>query len=246
MPIQDTDIVWYASANMPEDDASPSGGAVASDTRLFFTQLTANAVVAAQSDGTDTRTLNVTGRVPAGSISTDEIALNGTTEVLGAVTYERLLKLLAASTSESRTVQVKQGSGGTVIATIPPNENGFRITFYDSASSPTSAKTFYEKGFVKNNHDYLTLTNAKMQLSADPSGKIKIGLATSKNDTASVANRLTAPSGITFVDDGVDQDIPGGTLEAGSSIGVWIEMSLNANEQPLKSSYTIQVTGTSV
>lgn len=246
MSIANTDLVYYASANMPEDDTTTSGGAINTAVRLVFTQLTANALVAAVSNGADTRTLNVNGRVPAGSISSEAIVLTGATEKVGTVTFERLLRVLLSATAADRTVTVRQGAGGATIATIPPNETGFRITFYKAASHPTSARTIYEKGFFRNNHATLTLNDAVVQLFADPSGKIMMGLAPSKNDSGSVANRLTAPSGVTFVDDGVNQNVPGGLLAASEHIGIWIEASLLAGDSAAKSSYTVQISGMTV
>ncbi len=245
MSVQSADLKLFCSANMPENDTATSGGGIDAQMKPEFTQLTANSVIALVSDGTDTRTVTITGRLPNGVIDSEALQLNGATEVVGTKTFERLLKVVASATDAARTVSVKQGSGGTVLGTIDPGMLGFRIVFYNSASED-AAVSRYEKVFWKNTHASLALLEAVHRLSADPSGKIMVGLATAKDDTGSVANRKTAPSGITFVDDNVDQDVPQGYLGAGEAIGVWIKQTLAANDPAQKSSFTLRLAGKSI
>lgn len=245
MPITSSDLVLYNSANMPTDDTSTSGGAVDTLRRPVFTQLTANSQIALVSSGADTRVATITGRLPNGNLVTENVTLNGTTEVLSANTYERLLRLDLSATHASNTVTVRQGSGGPTIATIPPGERGITAMFINSQSESTAVDR-YEKVFFRNNHATLNLQSAKVTLTADPASKIFIGLATAKNDTGSVPNRRTAPSGITFVDDNVEVAVPGDVLEAGSAIGVWVRQSLAANDAALKSTFTLRISGTTV
>lgn len=113
-----------------------------------------------------------------------------------------------------------------------------------SAASPVSR---YEKMFFKNKNASLTLQSASVQLLADPSGVLQSGIAASTNDSLSVANRLAVPGGISFVGVGVSQNVPGGgTLPAGSYIGVWILQALAANNAAIRASFTEQLTGTTV
>ncbi len=245
MPIANTDLIEHAAASMPEDDVSTSGGAIDTAARPDLTHLTANAVIAAISDGADVRTLTITGRLASGAIDTEAIVLTGAVEVVGAKTFERILKAVLSATDGARTVTVKQGAAGATRATIGPNETTRRLLFYDSASE-AGATTRYEKTFLKNNHGTLTLNAAAVQLTADPAAKIKIGVAAAKGDTVSVANRKTAPGGITFVDDGVSQNVPTGVLAAGEAIGVWKELALGASDAPNKTTYTTQLSGTTV
>lgn len=246
MSITASDLILYCSLNMPEDDSSTSGGDIDTTIRPEFTQLTANAVAALVSDGADTRNVTVYGRLPTGARDSEVITLNGTQEVVGSKTFERMLKVVAASTDANRTVTVKQGSGGSTIGTIPPNEKGFHIVFLNSASE-SGAVDRVEKLCWKNvNATPLTLTDAQLMLSADPSGKITVGVEASKNATASVANRKTMPGGIAFVDDNVAQDVPGTTLEGSSFIGYWVKQSLAANNAALKSTFTTQLSGKSI
>jgi hypothetical protein len=241
--IDSTDLVAYSAASVPEDDVSTSGGARSTTSRPALTQLSANAVPAAVSDGADTRTITFTGRLPSGVIDTEALVLDGANEVVGAKTFERYLKVELSGTDAARTVTVRQGAGGATIATIAPDETKRHI-FFQRSVSDASPSVRYEKLFWRNQHGTLSLTNAKVTLTADPASKIEIGLAAAKDDSGSVADRLTAPGGVTFVDDGVEQDVPSGALAAGEAIGVWIEQSLGANEAPQKSSFTTRLAGT--
>lgn len=246
MSITTADLNAYGSANRPKDDTTTSGGAIDDQRRPVFTPLTANSVLAVNSDyTTDTRTVNIEGRDSTGAIQTEGVALTGTTPVAGSQVWERIQDVFAASADAAPTVTVRQGIAGALIGTIPPNEFGFFRMFQRSASEASQTQR-YEKLFWRNDHPTLTLNDAKVTLTADPSAKIEIGLATAKDDSGSVANRESAPGGVSFVDDGVAQNVPTTILAAGEAIGVWVRMTLAANDSPVKSTFTTQLSGTSV
>jgi hypothetical protein len=262
-PISTSDLLVFVSANPPESDATTSGGGIdasgassAPGIRPTFTQLAANDTITIESDGVDSRLVDITVRKIDGSITTTTgTALTDTTPVTvtftGGNTIERVLKCTAQTTSATRIVTVKRG-GGSTIATIPVNEKGFRLMFYDSSSEST-AITRWEKIFWRNNHATLALNNFQVQISADmsPTGKLRQGLATTLNDTQSITDRSpganpgTPPAGITFVSVGVDQTVAPGTLGATAAIGCWIELALLSNDSPIRSSFTTRLTGTS-
>lgn len=242
MPIVDTDLLVFSPANVPEDDATTSGGARSTTSRPTLTQLSAASVVAVISDGADVRDITVTGRLPNGTVDTEVITLTGAVEAVGAKTFERLLNVVASGTDAARTVEVREGAGGTVRATITPNETTRHIMFQQSASDAVPVAR-YEKQFWLNNHATIALTSSALMLTADPSAKIEMGVATAIDDAGSVADRLTAPGGVTFVDDNVSQSVPGGVLDAGEAIGVWIEQSLAADDTPYKSTFTTRLSG---
>lgn len=244
MPITAAELIKYGAASRPEDDVSTSGGAIDADDRPVFTQMTANALIAVVSDGADTRTVTVFGRLASGARDSEALVLNGAVEVVGAKTFERLLRVAVGATSGTRTVTVKQGAGGATLGTIPINEIGFYAVFIDSASE-AGATVRYEKAFWKNTNATLTLNAAKVTLTADPEAKIKIALAASKNDSGSVGNRKTSP-GLSFSDDNVELSVPGTTLEAASAIGAWVEMTLAGDNPPVRSTFTTRLAGTSV
>ncbi|MGH2628627.1 MAG: hypothetical protein ACRDHY_18475 [Anaerolineales bacterium] len=245
MPIAAADLIPYLSANHPDDDTSTAGGGIDTAGRPVFTQWTANAVAAVVSDGADTRTVTVEGRSAAGAIVSEVLTLTGATEVVGATTFERVLKITLSATDASRTVTVKQGSGGATRATIGPNETK-RFAMFKRSASESAITIRFDKFFWKNTHASLTLNSAAGKLTADPDARIRMGLAASKGDTATITNRKTTPSGITFVDDNVSQTVPTGTLAAGETIGVWIEQNLPASDAAHKTTFTHELSGTTV
>lgn len=245
MPIAAADLIPYLSANHPDDDTSTAGGAISTLGRPVFTQLTANAVIAVVSDGADTRTVTVEGRSAAGAIVTEVITLTGATEAVGATTFERILKLTLSATDVARTVTVRQGAGGATRATIGPNEDK-RLAFFKRSASESGIVIRFDKFFWKNTHATLTLNSAAGKLTADPDARIRMGLAAAKGDTATITNRKTTPAGITFVDDNVSQSVPTGILAAGETIGVWIEQNLPASDAAHRTTFTHELSGTTV
>lgn len=245
MSIATTDLIAYGAASRPSDDSSASGGAIDLTTRPVFTQLTANSAIAVQStSASDTMNVTITGRDSTGNDVSETFAATGTVEKAGVQVFERIQSVTVAS-SAIGTITVKQGAGGATISTIPVGEKGFYALFINS-SSAASIMTRYEKLFWYNKNSTLTLTSAVVTLTADPSSKISIGLATAKSDSGSVTNRTNSPAGVTFVSVNVAQNVPGNTLEASTGIGVWIKQTLSANDAPLKSTFTTQLSGTSI
>lgn len=245
MSIVAADLIAHGSAGRPEDDSATSGGAIDLTHRPELVQFTAPAVIAAVSDGTDTRQFTVTGRDAAGAIVTDTPTLTSAVEVVGTQTFERILKIELASTDPSRTVTFKEGSGGATVATIGPNEQDRSGMFLQSASEASPTIRF-EKFYWKNTNATLTLNNAEVELTADPAAKIEVGLAPTKDDSASSTNRKTAPAGVSFVDDNIAQAVPTGALAAGEAIGTWMKQSLIADDAAQKTTFTTQVAGTTV
>lgn len=242
MPILPAELIAFLPASVPTNDTGTSGGAIDTTGRPAFTQWSANAVAAAISDGADVRNLTLTGRLITGVIDTEVLVLTGAVEVVGAKVWERLLSAVLSAGDAARTVSVRQGSGGTVRATLTPNETARRIMFYDSTSEAAEAVR-HEKEHLKNTHATLALTNAEVKLTADPSARIMIGVAAAKGDSVSVANRKAVPGGITFVDDNIAAAVPSGNLGAGESIGVWIKQALPGSDPAAKTTYTLALSG---
>lgn len=88
-----------------------------------MTAFGAGARVALISDGADTRVCNVWGIV-GGVATMEQVTLTGAVEVLSVATFTTVWRVDPASTSATRTVLVKQGTGGTVRGTIGPNKRG--------------------------------------------------------------------------------------------------------------------------
>jgi hypothetical protein len=245
MPIVAADLVVRSSANMPEDDTSTAGGAISTTRRPDLVQFSATAALIVQSDGADVRTGVAIYRNAAGEKLSQAFALNGATEVQVAAAAERVLRVTMDSTSGTRTVSVKQGAAGTVRGTIRPNESTVEILFPDSISE-SGVAIRYSKVFIENTHATIALTTAAIKLIADPTARIRMGIAAAKGDAVTIANRKTAPAGITFVDDNVSQAVPTGSLAAGEEIGVWLEQNLPANDPPNKSTATVEASGATI
>jgi len=245
MSILNTDLIVLGPASRPESDAVASGGAIDPDYRPTFVDIVAvdNIEVLSSSAGDTTQVLTVKGRNAAGAFISENINLNGTTQVVSTNLFERILSV-SLGTDCAGIVTVRRATGDTLIGTIPIGERGFYANFIKSVSAAAPVSR-YEKIFWKNAHATLTLNDAKVTLTADPSARIMIALAASKNDSGSVANRLATP-GLTFSDDSVELAVPADTLEAGSAIGTWIEQALQASDSPFKSTFSTRLNGTSV
>lgn len=246
MPIVASDLVAYASANMPTADTGTAGGAIDPLRRVVFTQLAANDTIQALSSaaGDTTQTITVVGRNAAGAIVTGgPTALTGTTPVtISGGTFERVLSV-EMSAAAAGTVTIRRTTGAVTIGTIPIGERGFMTVFQRTASDPAVQKDYYSKIFLKNNHATLSLLSAVVSQSADPANRITFALAAAVNDSGSVANRVTSP-GLTFND--TAKNVPGTDLAAGAAIGVWLNLTLPAADTPWRSTFDIQLAGQSV
>jgi hypothetical protein len=92
------------------DDADPDQG--------NMTAFGANAVVALQSSGSDTRSVTVTGITSASTPAQETLALDGTNEVTTATTWSKVYGVAVGDPDGARTVTVKQGAAGTTRGTI--------------------------------------------------------------------------------------------------------------------------------
>jgi len=250
MPVASTDLELQASAAMPIDDVGTTGG-VQDDLRVpVFVQLAANDTIEAISDNAgDTQNLTIRARDAAGNIVTETKAMNGTTFISFSTlgTVERILSAELVSNAVG-IVTVRRTTGAVLIADIQATKRGFMILFQDSASDPSSTKVRYEKMFWENTHGSLSLTNAKVTLTADPSAKLNFDLEDAVDDNNSAANRLTEPTGLVgaWIGTGTSIDVPGdGNLDSGEAIGTWLRQSLDAGDAPIKDTFDVKLEGQS-
>ena len=183
----------------------------------------------------------MTGRLGNGTIVTDAINLNGTNAVASTNQFERILKVLMSGVAHTGEITVRRQTGATEIRKIPNGKTGFRRLFYDS-SSESGITTRFEKFFFKNEHATLSLTNAKIKLSADPGASIRVSCAATHGDSVSEPNRETTPDAgdiVGFIDDPNEQNLPGdGDLDNLQTIGVWVEM--------INTTFTVELSGNSI
>ncbi|MEE8219045.1 MAG: hypothetical protein V3R43_00240, partial [bacterium] len=194
MAIAATDLKFYAAANMPEDDTGTVGGAIDALRQIIFTQLVANDDIEVVSDnaGDTTQEVEVFGRDAGGAYVSATATLNGTSAVIlsPATTFERVLRIEMSATAVGTVTIERNTTPFADVYVIPIGERGVFALFIKSASDPSATKTRYMKVFCKNTHASLTLTAAKIDLTADPDARIRFGLAGTKDDSTTATNRL--------------------------------------------------------
>ena len=124
-----------------------------------------------------------------------------------------------------------------------------------------SSRTFYAKGFVVNNSTTTAVTQAGVTISSTtpalPAGAtMEFGMGSGFADSQTIANRQTAPAGITFTTGGlpVSSGVPGagtGNLPPGAApntagaAAIWFALTLPAGSQPFNGFASVQTSGTS-
>jgi len=245
MAIVAADLIAYNAINQPTDDVATGGGGRDVDSRPTFTQLAANDDTEFQSTNAgDTGNVTTNGRSATGATAAETLTLTGVTTKTGTQVFERILDVRMVADAIG-TVTFRRQPAGATIYVIPIGERGASAFFKRSASA-AGIVIRYDKMFWRNNHATLSLTGAKTRLTADPDARIRVGVHTSVNDSATITNRVTAPGGITFVDDAVDQTVPGTDLAAVTDIGLWIEENLPASDPAHRTTFTTQLSGATV
>jgi len=92
----------------------------------------------------------------------------------------------------------------------------------------------YRKVFFKNTAA-TNLTDARIWMSADEHDYITLDLESAKGGVDTSTNRITAPDGYVFAEHNTEalaHDVPTGTLGAGEAIGIWLKLTIPANEPP--------------
>jgi hypothetical protein len=123
-----------------------------------------------------------------------------------------------------------------------------------------SNRTFYEEFFVNNNNLTTALSSPQVILEAlsasEPPGvALNMALATALNDTSTIANRQTAPTGVTAYTSGSPPqsiNVPNGSLPASAGAGsatsaqkVVFQLVANAGASAWQSAVTIRTAGSS-
>lgn len=118
-----------------------------------------------------------------------------------------------------------------------------------------STRTYYEKVFVVNNDTATDLTSAQIEVASESpalpgSAALDLALATSTNDTVTIANRQTAPAGVTFTTQPAFIYAVGSTLTHGAAPnttnaqGCWLRLTLPAGTAAYKGSADVRTQGT--
>lgn len=145
-----------------------------------------------------------------------------------------------------------------ILFELAPNQiKEVRRPFYNAAADIPggAARTYYEKIFAVNDNTATALTVASVSKQTDPSsGTLQLALTNALNDTATVANRQTAPgSGITAFTSGAapqsinvpsPQNLPSGAApNAAGAQGIWLSLALAAGLAPAKTSFGLRASG---
>lgn len=139
-------VQFWRSVNTTSADDEISLGIGTSDDddgSNVLSAMTGNARIALISDGADTRPVTLVGEDVSGNRQTESVTLTNGVEVLSVGTYSKLYLASVASTSASRIVTVKQGSGGSTRGTIGLNK--YSAILY---LNPTSATDAFELGNI--------------------------------------------------------------------------------------------------
>lgn len=252
MSITAAELKVYGSLNMPEDDTSLSGGGIDTTTRIVFDSPTlANTlndkVKVVSSSSVDVSSMVITGRTSNGVLTTDTITLLGTATASGTVTFERILKIVAAPHTGTLTIN-DFTTNSTTIASIESGVLTVRRPFYGIAANAAGGgdKTCYEKVFFKNTNSGLALTSAGIvEVTGGLASTMTFAVASGKDDNSSATNRLTAPTGgfgITSFDSS-NKNISGTYLDVAENIGVWMCLTVTGGSPAQKSTYTLQISG---
>lgn len=251
MAVVDADIVFYASANMPDADTGTNGGAIDPLRRVEWTKLAANDDIEVISSAAgDTQNCTIEGRNAAGQVVSETAALTGTTAKifsnLGVI--QRVLKVELASGAVG-TVTVRRSVAGATVGVIPVGERGFLALFRKAAAEAAGGaqRDYYSKIFAKNTHATLALTSVTVKQNADPDARVTHLPAAANDDSASAADRRTAPGASDTLDPDTfdDTDKAVSDLGAGVARGIWLRLRLPAGDPAHDTTYTIEVAGTS-
>ena len=249
MSVADSDIVFYGSAHMAEDDAATAiGGAIDTTTRVIFTRLDAvGEIEIVSTAAADTVAMAVTGRNPAGEVIADVKALNGTTPVAVTGSFERLEKCALAGPAAGTVIVRKAGNAGDLMV-FEPGLLTIRRVFLGVVADVAggASRTWHEKIFIANTHATLALTQATVTLT-DATGAVRFGLAATLDDTDTNGagnDRLTAPAGVTL--DAAQKNVVNSqNLSPGRAQGVWLALARAAGAPALNTDFTLAIGGAS-
>lgn len=108
-----TEEIGLGFDDTDDDDATTQGN---------MTALTGNSVIAIVSDAADTRDVTIYGLDASGDPQEETLTANGTTEVVGTLTFSKVYACAADSSDLSNTITVRQGASGTTRGTIEPTK----------------------------------------------------------------------------------------------------------------------------
>ncbi len=250
MPIVGTDLVFYGSQNMPTGDSGAGGGTINTGVIVIFQDgalpnaLGPDTIRIESDNALDVEQIKIYGRSAAGVFQSESIVMSGVTPVTGVLSHDRLIMCDFTGATHTGTVQIRLGSTPfSIIGTMIEGVNTLRRPFVNCIANAAGGgdKSFFEQIFLRNNHATLTLTNAAVTGSASGLASIfGIAVHSGFGSNSTVADRLTAPTGMDDFDDNVHSI---GDFSAGSGQSVWLRLDLDAGTAPQLDTYVINVSG---
>lgn len=221
---------WYASANMPEDDASPSGGAIDRSTLVVpestdrFNEYSSSVRLTSSLDADTGIDATVHGRDGNGDPLQETLTLDGTTPVYGDRVFAWVERIALAAPAAG-TVTWTISDGTVIVGELPPGVTGLRRLFVGATAPASGGTDRYEKIFLANDATESLWIGVVVDVQAQifPT-RAEIALEDVQDGTGSVPNRLTEPTAIT--DKGFQESgllVPGENLAAGAAVGVWLK-----------------------
>ena len=257
MSVIASDIIIYGSENMQESDSGIQGSGINLSTRVIFDSAVIANVPGTGGDGSfivfsdgaaDTGNVTITGRSTSGSINTEVIGINGIVPTTGNTVFERILKTVITDGSPTGNITIEDSTNADLVI-MESGVTTVRRPFYNvvaPSGGAASSNIYYEKVFVKNTNTSNALLSAVISEGADPGGVIKFDLESAQGGSNTSTNRRTSPSGADMVGSptwGESSNVPGTDLGVGSGIGVWLQMTLPAGASATKTTYTLNVGG---
>jgi hypothetical protein len=250
--ITSADIVFYGSQNMNRSDATtPQGGGIDETIKVVFNDMTQVSTIDFSSDSAgDTGNITIEGRRSTGSIITETIALNGLTPVTTINEFERILRI--TTDSHNGTIEAEVSDDGSGIVDIESGILEVRRPFLSVTGEPAggSARTFYEKIFLKNNsltNDYLDVSLAENFDGVEANGAdVTFDIESVVEGTGESDNRITSPPTgelLNGVFNDTTKSIPGTDLLSDSYVGVWLRLNIPAGTNPINTNFEFSVSG---
>lgn len=258
MSVIAAELLLYASAGVPDDDADALGGAIDLANQIIdgdFSKVYAN-VRAEAGGGSD---LTIYGKAHLKNTNAADDLTNATIFIknaLDAPTITGTIKIttVAAGDDDRKCVKIigKNAAGNYVEedVTLPAvpgdvfSTTSFLLNEEIWVGLYLLAADLLTADVLTTAAGDITLTRGAQELGIIPegaqtaSGLIDIGLAAALDDATTAANRLTAPAGIVFSrakDDASALDVANaGTLTANTNQAIWFKLTLKAGLLPIE------------
>lgn len=247
MALQSSDLVFYASVNMPEGNDDTTGGAINTNVRVTFDDIVnVDTIDVFSTNATLNGTLNVLGVDANNDIIQENFVLDGETVVAGTSLFKSVFRVTYPDLSHTGSIYLHDDSTETVIAILEDYVTGVVRVFFNSVADyfGGDARTFYDKIFIKNNSADGSLINA--QITEDAGGidyLVSFGVENSFNTVQTIANRSTDPTGVASYGNGPTALVENPNLPPNTAQGVWLKLETQPGEKPMNSFYSLRITG---